>query len=212
MTFQAKALFIAAALLVAATPAFACKGKTTMFSDDFREVDDSWGSDPAYVSVEDGRVKVKTDANTGYGILYSSTAFDKFDFCLTVRMPNNVEPTVSDGDGGLIFWASDNSNYYAFLISPNGAATVQRKNKGKWTVVVTSKKIEGVKTGPGAKNRLRVTADGGNLTFAINDLRFASIKGQAPPEPGQIGLRADSEATKRDAWKFFDLVVTDLAK
>ncbi|MBV9635577.1 MAG: hypothetical protein JOZ40_13210, partial [Methylobacteriaceae bacterium] len=58
----------AACLVLAAGPALACKGKEVKFSDDFRQVDDSWGADPSSdaVTVEDGKVKVKAKVNGSY--------------------------------------------------------------------------------------------------------------------------------------------------
>ena len=64
---------ITSALLLLATPAFACKGPNVQFSDDFREVDASWGAEPSMVTVEEGKVKIKADPNSGYNIIYSGT-------------------------------------------------------------------------------------------------------------------------------------------
>ena len=202
------------ALVLAASPAFACKGKNTLFSDDFREVDESWGVDAAAVSVDGGRVVIKPDASRAYKILYPTTSFDSFDFCVSVRMPNNVHVTNPTGDAtaGLIFWASDYSNFFIFEISANGQVGVQRQAKSKYSTILAWRAVDGVNTGPGAKNRLRVTASGNTLTFMVNDTKVGSIKAPQPDGAGQIGIRAQSEKDRRDAWKYFDLVVTDVAK
>ena len=204
----------ALAFVVFTSPAFACKGPNNLFSDDFREVDESWGTDPASVSVEDGKVKIKADANSGYKILYPTTSFDSFDYCVSVRMPNNVHVTNPTGDAtaGLIFWASDYSNFFVFEVSANGQVGVERQIKSKFTTILAWRAVDGVNTGPGAKNRLRVTASGNSLTFMINDTKVGSIKAPQPDGGGQIGLYAQSEKDRRDAWKFFDLAVTDVAK
>ena len=199
----------AAVLGLAATPAFACKGKNTLFSDDFREVDDSWNSDAAVVSVEDGRVKIKPQVNVGNTILYPVTAFDTMDYCVTIRMPNKVEATNDATEGGMIFWASDYSNYFKYAILASGDIHVSRLIKNNWTTVLAWKKLPEAKTGAGAKNRLRVTTAKGTVTFSINDVKFGAVKSLPPVGAGQIGLFASSEKTTRDAWKFSDLVVTD---
>ena len=201
-------------LVLAASPAFACKGPTSLFSDDFREVDESWGTDAANVTVEDGRVKIKAEPNSGYKLLYPSTSFDSFDLCITARMPNNVPVTNPTGDAtaGVLFWASDYSNFFVFEISANGQVGVERMTKNKWTTILNWRKVDGVNTGLGAKNRLRVTAEGNNLTFYVNDAKVAAIKAPQPDGAGQIGIRAQSEKNKRDAWKFFDLAVSDPPK
>ena len=207
---RAALIGVGAALLIACSPAFACKGKS-LFSDDFREVDESWGTDAASVTVEDGRVKIKADPNSGYKILYPSTSFDNFDYCVTARMPNNLAATNPTGDatGGLLFWASDYANFFIFEVSANGMVAVERMTKSKWTTILNWRKAEGVNVGPGAKNRLRVTASNGSLTFTINETRVGTIKAPQPEGAGQVGLRAQSEKGKRDAWKFSDLLVTD---
>ena len=197
----------ALALLLAASPAFACKGKTTMFSDDFREVDDSWGSDKDNVSVEDGRVKVKAAANTVYRLKYSGSPFDDADMCVTVRIPNDIAaPTESYG--GIIFWAQDYSNHYVFQADASGRAGLWRMLKGKWVSIIDWRPVEGAKTGVGGRNTLRVVTKGSSIELYENDVKVASVKGQAPEGGGEIGLLAASEKTKRDAWKFSDLKVT----
>lgn len=67
-----KRMTLVAGAMLMASPAFACKGPHVKFTDDFRQVDDSWGIDPKSdtVSVEAGKVKVKADPSGGYTILY----------------------------------------------------------------------------------------------------------------------------------------------
>ena len=124
---------VALGVALIASPAAACKGTNSLFTDDFREVDESWGSDADNVSAQDGRVVIKPAEDKGYKILYKTTSFDSFDYCVTVRMPNNlhVSNPTGDSDAGLIFWASDYSNSFVFLVSANGQVGVQRLIKDK---------------------------------------------------------------------------------
>ncbi len=200
---------VAATVLLAATPALACKGPNVQFADDFREVDASWGSEPGIVSVEEGKVKIKADANAGYNIMYSGTPFDDADICVTVRSPNDTTAK-NQAAGGLVFWGADYDNFYVFEIDPVGNASLQRKLKGKYINIVPWKATNLLKTEPGAKNVLRVTTSGNQITMYLNDLKLASVKGQVPPGGGSIGLHAESEKAKHDTWKFSDLKVTDL--
>jgi len=213
MSMKASAIAVAAGigLLLGANSAYACKGKNVQFSDDFREVDQTWGTeqDGDAVTVEEGKVKFKADADAGYAVLYGGALFDDADLCVTVQMPNNFK----QGDtieAGPLFWAQDHSNYYYFEIDPNGKVALERKVKGKWVTVLGWRQIPNAKTGQGAKNVLRVTTSGNSITLYVNDQKIATVKGQQPDGGGQIGLRADSEKEKRDTWKFSALKVTDL--
>ncbi|MBV9220185.1 MAG: hypothetical protein JOY94_12285 [Methylobacteriaceae bacterium] len=202
----------AACLVLAAGPALACKGKEVKFSDDFRQVDDSWGADPSSdaVTVEDGKVKVKAKVNGSYTLLYNGALFDDADICVTVQIPNKIEdPTQLEA--ALVFWAEDYNNLYALYIAPSGKATLSRLVNNKWHDVVPWRDTASVKTDPGAKNVLRVTTSGTQITAYINDVQFAAVRGQLPHGGGTVGLRAESEGTQRDAWKFIDLKVTDVA-
>jgi hypothetical protein len=191
-------------------PAVACKGKRTLFSDDFREVDASWATDGDSITVEEGRAKIKANPDAGYRVLYGGALFDDADICVTVRMPSDVRDAGSSS-AGLIFWAQDNSNYYVFEVAANGMITLQRLVKGRWLSILDWRRLDALNVGIGAKNVLRVTTTGNSIILYVNDTRIGTIKGQPPDGGGQVGLRSESEKTKRDAWKFSDLKVTDPA-
>jgi hypothetical protein len=209
---SAIALVAGLGLFLGANSAYACKGPHVQFQDDFREVDQTWGTeqDGDAVTVEEGKVKFKADADAGYAVLYGGALFDDADICVTVQMPNNFK----QGDtieAGPLFWAQDHSNYYYFEIDPNGKVALERKVKGKWVTVLGWRQIPTAKVGSGAKNTLRVTTSGNTITLYLDDTKVATVKGQQPDGGGQIGLRADSEKDKRDTWKFMGLKVTDVA-
>ena len=191
-----------------------CTGKV-LLSDDFRQVDDSWGveADSDAVTVEDGKVKVKSDPNGVYQLVYNGQLFDDADYCVTVQSPNNVKD-VNDTTvlAGLIFWAQDGANFYALEVAAAGVASLSRVVKGKWTTPVPWHAFSGVKKGAGAKNMLRVTTSGSSIIAYINGQKFASVKGQLPDGGGTVGLYAQSEKSSRDTWKFFDLKVTEHAQ
>jgi len=206
-------LGLALGAMLAAGPAFACKGPNVKFTDDFRQVDDSWGVDPNAdtVTVEDGKVKVKADPSGGYTVLYGGPIFDDADLCVTVQVPSQT----GNGDelaAGPVFWAQDYNNYYTFAITPGGSAAIVRRYRGKWIFVLDYRKADGIKTQPGEKNILRVTTKGSSITTYVNDVKFASVKAQVPENGGEIGLHAESEKAHRDTWKFINLKVTDLAE
>jgi hypothetical protein len=191
-----------------------CTGKV-LLSDDFRQVDDSWGveADSDAVTVEDGKVKIKPVPDGLFKLVYNGQQFDDADHCVTIQSPSNIKD-VKDTTvlAGLIFWAQDNSNFYALLVRPNGVAALSRLVKGKWSDPVPFHQFGGVKQGPGAKNMLRVTTSGSSIIAYVNDQKFAGVKGSPPDGGGMTGLYVQSEKSSRDTWKFFDLKVTEHAQ
>jgi hypothetical protein len=202
---------LAAGLMLTASPALACKGKNVIFSDDFRQVDDTWGSsgDGDAVTVENGKVKFKATASKNYKVLYGAAQFDDADMCVMVQIPNNSTAATSAG-AGPIFWAQDYSNFYAVVLRTDGRVAVVRLVKGNWTYPVQFRQADKVNAHPGDKNIVRVTMSGNTVTVYVNDVKFASFKGLVPPGGGEIGLYSESEEGKRDTWKFVGLKVTDL--
>ncbi len=207
MTIKLGALLAAAFL--AAGPAYACQGPKTLFSDNFKEVDASWGLDSPDVSVEDGKVKVKPQPDISNLLIYKGLIFGEADYCLSIRTPN----VVSNSDNtmaGPIFWAKDYDNYYMFMITPSGYAELTRKVAGKWMDVVPWRQDTNIKRDAGTSNVLQVELRGDTITASINGAKFASVKGQMPDGGGQVGMRAQSEKDQVDTWKFSALKITDL--
>jgi hypothetical protein len=200
---------VVAALTLVSAPAFACNGTKTLFTDNFREVDASWGLDSPDVSVEDGKVKVKAQPDISNLLIYKGLLFSDADFCLTSRMPK----VVSNSDNtmaGPIFWAQDYDNYYMFMITPSGYAELTRKVKGNWIDVIPWRQETNIKRDAGSNNVLEIQTRGDSITAFINGAKFATVRGQVPDGGGQIGMRAQSEKEQVDTWKFSQLKVTDL--
>ena len=190
-----------------------CNGKV-LLSDDFKEADSSWGASPEKVSVEEHKVKVKTDPNGHTGFAYSGQNFGDADYCVTVQSPNNLKD-VNDSNllAGLLFWAAhDEPSAYSVFVQPNGAVAVGRALKGNWTTPVPFRLFGAFKKGAGAKNMLRVSTSANSIIVFINGLKFASLRAQEPEGGGEIGFWAQSEKSSRDTWKFFNLKVTEHAQ
>ena len=205
----AASALLATSALLAASPSFACGTGKVLFSDDFKQVDASWGFDSPDVSVEEGKVKVKPQPDISNLLVYKGILFTDGDYCLTVRTPNKL----SDNDNtmaGPIFWAKDYDNYYMFMITPSGFAEITRKVNGRWIDVVEWKQDDNIKRATGSQNLLEVKTDGSTISTLINGQPFASVKGQAPDGGGEIGMRAQSEKNQVDTWKFSALQVTAL--
>ncbi len=198
---------IAAVALLAASPVLACGTGKVLFSDDFKQVDASWGFDSPDVQVEEGKVKVKPQPDISNLLVYKGILFTDADYCLTVRTPNQL----ADNDNtmaGPIFWSKDYDNYYMFMVTPSGFAEITRKVNGKWIDVVEWKQTDDIKRPAGSNNVLEIKTNGSDISAYINDKLFAAVKGQVPEGGGQIGMRAQSEKNQVDTWKFSQLQVT----
>ena len=206
---RAATLGLAALLAIGVGGAQACKGSKVLFSDDFRQVDDSWGAQGDAVTIEDGKVKVKAGPSNAFRLKYGGTLFDDADVCATLRMPNDVKSD-TEPYAGIIFWAQDYSNFYVWQISAIGTASLWREVKGKWINVLDWRKVPAIKLGAGAKNVLRVVTRKGSVDVYVNDDKVGTVKAPMPDGGGEIGFLAVSEKSKRDAWKFSDLKVTSV--
>ena len=198
---------LAALASLIAAPASACGSGKVLFSDDFKQVDASWGFDSPDVQVEEGKVKVKPQPDISNLLIYKGILFSDADYCLMVRTPNKL----TDNDNtmaGPIFWAKDYDNYYMFMITPSGFAEITRKVNGKWIDVIEWKQDPNIKRPAGSNNVLQIKTMGSDIAAFINDKPFATVKGQVPEGGGQIGMRAQSEKEQVDTWKFSQLQVT----
>jgi len=157
-------------------------------------------------------VKVKADPNGHYGFGYNGRNFDNADYCVTIQSPNNLK-NADDPNllAGLLFWAKDGANSYAFFVQPNGAAALARAVQGRWSTPVPFRMFDAVKKGAGAKNMLHITTSANSIITYINGQKFASVRGQMPDGGGQVGFWTQSEKASRDSWKFFGLRVTEHA-
>jgi hypothetical protein len=195
-------------------PVSECTGKV-LLSDDFKQVDSSWGVSAEVVSVEEGKLKVKAKPGGHAGFVYPDRLFKDADYCVTIQSPNNLK---EQRDGSLlaffIFWVrqeAGETTLYALMVGPNGRAALGRGEKRQLLEVVGFRDVPGMNKGAGAKNAVRVSTTGDSITAYVNGRKFASVRAQAPEEGGMIGFWAQSEKASRDTWKFLNLKVTERA-
>ena len=169
MSKKASVIAVAAGLglFLGANSAYACKGPKHVSSRTISAtVDQSWGTekDGDAVTVEDGKVKFKAEADAGYAVLYGGALFEDADICVTVQMPNNFQ--AGDAiEAGLLFWAQDHSNYYYFEIDPNGKVALERKVKGKWVTVLGLAPDAGREDRLGREEHAARTTSGNTITL-----------------------------------------------
>ena len=185
------------AMVIAASPALACKGANVLFRDDFTEDDSAWDSQDASVEIRDGVMESKVEPGFGRTIMYHGQDFPAADACVDMIAPISKNPVVF---GGLAFWGNKKWNI-VWLAPSAGTAGVTGHVEDKWTDPVPSRKFDGMKATPDAVNTIRVTWKGPpapnaktapdpTVTVYINDKQF--IKFKVPPnEDRSIALYAE---------------------
>jgi hypothetical protein len=148
------------------TPVSECTGKV-LLSDDFKQVDTSWGVSAEVVSVEDGKLKMKADPGGHSGFFYPGRLFKDADYCVTIQSPNNLkEQNDPSLVAGFLFWVQAEAGAvvaYAVMVSPNGRAAVARSENRKWDTLVAFRDVLGMNKGAGAKNAVRVSTSGDSI-------------------------------------------------
>jgi hypothetical protein len=192
--------------LLAPVVAKACPGQF-IFSDNFTTMDPAWGKPDvaAFVTPNHAFGLAATSDKTN-GRLYTKNAFGDVDICVNMF----VSMTASADDiGGLVFWASDDNNYYFLAITGDGRYAVLRDSGGKWSTAVALTKTNALVPGKTKANTLQIGLVGNEATITINGQQVGSFKGAPPANGGYIGLRVAAGARGVTAWGFFNLSVTD---
>jgi hypothetical protein len=203
---------IALALMLAASPAFACSGKSVYLEGDLKLGDQGWGQTDQRFQVKGAEAVLTPEPGTQNARWDTVASLTDADVCVNITMPA-ASTDASRTYAGLLFWLTDKDNFYQAVIAPNGLLTVARKSEGKIsaTAPVTWTKAEAMKLGPDAKNALRVTIDGSTVIITLNDAEVARFQGQAPQSPSHIGLVAASPPDKPNVWRMADLKATNIA-
>jgi len=189
------------ALVVAVSPALACKG-TDIYSDDFSSSDGPWHKEGA-VNIGGGFAELKASPNNPALILYEGAQIKDLDVCADITYPQARSPEEA-GAGGILFWVNfEPVSIFIMGTTPEGMLGVVRISQGRALAVAPFRKYNFIKTGAGAKNNFRVTAKGGNVKVYANDQQAAAFRGQA--SDGFIGLYAEGNS----AWKFSNFKLSE---
>ena len=195
---------LAVAIALVSTPALACKGKKTAFSDDFARQDPSWVALLGEFGVGNGRAQLKSGEGKFAAVGNDGDFFESGDLCVDVIAPDYR----GDGTefGGIFFGFSDMSNFHAFWVSPpEGTAGVTAKKNGKWVNPVSGRKSDAVNQRSGAVNNLRLTWKDKDATLYINDKQFLVVTVQ-PVQNARFGIYGQTEGK---VWQFRNYKITD---
>jgi hypothetical protein len=180
------------ALAAACGPALACKGPTLLFSDNFQTVDPAWNSQFGTLNIGGGKVQMSSDAGNIALVLYQGAFFDSGDACVDITATGVTDPTMVRG--GIVFGATDSSNFYIFMLQANGQATIERMQNGGWLTPVPTRAAPGAKAGVAAVNTLRLTWKGTDASAYVNDQLFINFKIQ-PFTNGMFGFEAEGDVS-----------------
>lgn len=202
------ALLILSILFGVLGPAIAraCPGRV-LFADNFLSMDPAWGKPSATAFVTPNHAfGLAAAPRSATSRLNLRALYRDVDICVStfVSMTQNAADT-----GGLIFWATDDANFYFLAITGVGTFEVLRSSRGRWSTVIAPTKTSALKTGKTVPNNLQVSLVGNQATITINSQQLGSFTGDPPAKGGYIGLQVAAASTGVTAWGFFNLNVTD---
>ena len=192
---------VAVAVALLSSPALACKGRNTVFTDDFSREDSSWEAPFGEFAVKGGSAQLKSEPGKLALAGYNGEFFESGDACVDV-----ISPNVRGGVFGGFVFAMTQGNIYALVVAAaEGTAGVIRFNKTAWIWPVSARKIDSIKPQVTAPNTLRVTWRGSAATAYVNDKQFAQFTVQ-PVKNALFGLFA---LTEGETFQFRNLKITD---
>jgi hypothetical protein len=175
---------VAAFVLASGQAMAACDGKVIVLQDHFDSLSKVWSwSDTGTVSVEDGKLEVKTKSGKSDKV-FASPHYKDIDLCADMEVTSGSN--LSSIYYGIGFWATDNSNLYTFQVSPTGNVGVFRLADDEWSTVVDEKTMDEIHQGRDAVNSLRVVTEGDKARFYVNGTQFGETYVGNPPSDGQL--------------------------
>ena len=177
--------------------------KDPLFADHFETLQTSWGNFENY-KVDAGEFLITPPAGYNTSALNTASLYDDVDLCVEMKLRAPVEQGTC---GSLIIWAEDFDNYYSFQVLNDGQASFWRRQRGKWLNQIPWQAAEGLNTGGGAVNQLRVMTTGRTAKLFINGKLFKEVQGQPPAGGQEIGLLACAGEKQAAAVGFDNLVV-----
>lgn len=185
-----------AALLVAASPGWACQGRgAPLLAEDFHNPDIGWGKPDATAYYTPEGLVLRPPPDQSAWRWNQNFAMARADLCVEVTNPSPLPAPANAatvGDVGTWFWGKDSQNFFTATISLDGTAAVDRLVNGIWQAIVPPTRSSAVRTAPGAVNEVEVVVNGNAGALYVNGSRIAEFRGQAPPGGGPPGVYGES--------------------
>ncbi len=167
-----------------------CGGSRVLLADEFNSHNSRWGSETDQLKTFDGKFRIQLDPNHLNFALNQNNTYKNADVCVTYVYAEGSK--LDQAWGGVVFWASDNQNLYAFGVSAAGTIAVWHLVKNKWQALIEWKANSAVRSGAGAINHIRVVTKGKEATFYVNGIEVEKITGSPPKRGGRVGLIGES--------------------
>ncbi|MFZ5449204.1 MAG: hypothetical protein ACOZFS_11270 [Thermodesulfobacteriota bacterium] len=183
-----------------------CLAAKVVFEDRFATLDPAWGATAAVMNVKDGKLLITPAKNTTQTIINQSA-----------MLPNDMEAVCAmtfiqaqapTWGSGLVFWAKDYDEYYAFLINAQGWFGVQRHVANRYLLPVTWRESDAIKAGEGVENQFKIVTKGNQATVFINGKEVVSFQGQPPQGGSLIGFKTASGTDGTNTVAFANLLIS----
>jgi hypothetical protein len=179
------------------------------FADDFKTPDPAWVLPAQIASFSDGQLLINALGGRISRVLYPPFRFKNIVVCAELRSPPQVVDMEGSGDGGVLFWATDTSNFYLASIYPNGTYSVYRMAGDNWAQVIARTPFAGIRKGPNAVNEIQVRTKDATGTLYINGAKVVDFRGQPPKDNSIFGLYGASNNDERNEWRIISVVAGD---
>ena len=199
--------YVAPAAATAAAPAPSAAPGSVIFADDFKAFDPSWGVSNDSGLVRDGKLELRSASDQEIVRLNSKYSFEQAAVEVSV---------VEEGNGtygplaGLLFWASDASNYTLFAVDPiSGKFAAFRETDDKNTTLSHWTPTAALNTGVGKTNQLAVLLQADRAIFLVNGQQVGEVPMPARIPGGLVGLYGGGDKTP-GSFDYSDFIVKAL--
>jgi Domain of Unknown Function (DUF1080) len=199
-------LLVSCATLVLPDLAYACGNGGVQFADDFKKPDAGWPHSDQ-IKIGSGAITLLPAENTTSSVYNPSYIFSDADVCVQIKTNDFTKP--EELNGGLMFWITNNSSFYVFMISPNGAWHISRLAGSRW-IVISRGNSDAIKKGAGDVNEIEVRLSGNTGTGYVNGTKVLAFNGQPPDGGGYFGVYSESEKERANIWEFRDFKILKL--
>lgn len=142
-------------------------------------------------------------AFTGGSYHVTEATTGKFTYCVAgssnySNFAYRVEMTIVKGDcGGMVFRADANNNFYDYEVCQDGTFYLASYTAGSGKYLIQPKSDASILKGMNQDNLIAVVAQGGSMTFYINNHNVGSTNDSSFTS-GQVGVLADAVNTSTD--------------
>jgi hypothetical protein len=195
--------------LVLPAAAATCPG-TVVFQDLFKTPNpalDLTAYAASKIAIQGGKAEV-TFLQSGYSrnAEYVGTQYGDANICATLSTlkTDKAETQIV----GIIFWATDYSNFYALEVEPaNGTMALAQMVSNAWSFPIAWTANAAIVKTMGAANTLQVRTKGNAVTLLINGLAVGSYTGTPPAGGGVVGFTVSSSGTSLSTLDVTDFTV-----